>query len=197
MRKMTKALAGCLMIFGLLAGFPGPRPIFADAGPGKRASLEDYFRSFAYYPYSLDERDSERFVLFARINEKKVVLLVDTGAMFTLMEDSERVRLNLKPADRAPVGSFIPSSVEGWGYGLKGHGLGTQRMQAVCLPELTVGPQTWHDLYVGVADLDIADLNRGDESKGDVHGLFGAELLVRHGAVIDFSSLTIWLRPDR
>jgi hypothetical protein len=47
MHKMTKALAGCLMIFGLLAGFPGPRPVFADAGPGKRGSLEEYLRSYA------------------------------------------------------------------------------------------------------------------------------------------------------
>jgi len=342
MRKMTKALAGCLMTLGLFAGYPGPRPVLADGGPGKRGSLEEYLRSYAYYPFSLDEQGGERFILFARINEKKVVLLVDTGcpvtvldarkvpglktlgqlkikladsqfgelsdpnillidrlaiggaqfsnqpalseqleadyvrlnfegmigldfllrnfciidcgneqiffrgarptpaqaaamartfrasgfteipirctrrlimaskagdqpfgwiidtgSMYSLMEDSERVKLHLRPVDRTPVGSFIPSSAEGRGYGLNGHGLGTHKMQAVCLPDLTVGPQTWHDLYVGVADLNIADLNRGDKTKADIHGLFGAELLMRHGAVIDFSSLTIWLRPDR
>jgi hypothetical protein len=339
---MKKALAGGLVLLGLFAGFPGPRAVSADTGSGKRGSLEEYLRSYAYYPFSLDQQDSERFILFARINERKVVLLVDTGcpvtvldarkatglktlgqlkvkladsqfgelsdpdillidrlavggaqflnqparavqleanyvrlnfegmigldfllrnfciidcgneqiffrgarptpaqatamartfrasgfteipvrctrrlimkskagdqpfawivdtgSMYTLIEESERVELNLKPVEHVLAGSFIPSNVEGRGYGLNGHGLGTHKMQVVCLPELTVGPQAWHNLYVGVSDLNIADLNRGNEPKADVHGLFGAELLMRHGAVIDFSSLTLWLRPDR
>jgi len=48
-----------------------------------------------------------------------------------------------------------------------------------------------------VSNLNIADQDRDDKSKADIHGLFGADMLMRHGAVVDFSSLTIWLRPDR
>jgi hypothetical protein len=342
MHKGAKTLLGCVLMLGLLGGFPGPRPVFAGTGSGKRGSLEEYLGSYAYYPFSLDEQGGERFILFARINERKVVLLVDTGcpvtvldtrkvpglktlgelnmkladsqfgeladpsillidrlavggaqfsnqparaskleadhvrlnfegmigldfllrnfciidcgneqiffrgarptpeqsaamartfrasgfteipirctrrlimasmagdrpfgwivdtgATFTVIEDSYRVKLNLKPVEHVVAGSFIPSNVEGKGYGLNGHGLGTHKQQVVCLPELAVGPQTWHNLYVGVSDLNIADLARDDKSKADIHGLFGADLLMRHGAVIDFSSQTIWLRPDR
>jgi hypothetical protein len=113
------------------------------------------------------------------------------------MEDSERVRLNLKPVERVPAGTLIPISVEGRGYGLNGRGLGTRILRVVHLPSLELGPQTWQDVYVGVEDLESRGLSEGGDQKANPHAILGDELLARHGAVIDFSSLTLWLRPDR
>ena len=342
MHKVTKALPGCLMFFGLLAGGLAPRFAVAAGGSGGRASLENYLRSFAYYPVSLVEVGRQRFLIDAQIDEKKRILLVDTGcpvttidtrrvpnlrtlgqlqtkltdnlfgelsdpaillidklqiggaqfsnqpargqkleadyvrlnfdgmlgldfllrnfciidcgnhqiffrgarptplqadamagsfrasgftgipvrcprhlvmaaktdgqpfgwavdtgASYSLIEDSERVRLNLKLVEHTPLGTFLPSTVEARGLGLLGHGLGTHVLRVACLPTFEVGARTWHDLYVGVEDVKLSELGDGGNSTADIHGIFGAELLAGHGAVIDFSSLTLWLRPDR
>jgi hypothetical protein len=170
--------------------FRGARPT-----PAQAKALEASLRASGFAGVPI--RCTNRLVVSAITDGEPFGWMIDTGSSHSLIDDSERERLKLKPVEQSPLGTFLPSSVEGRGNGLNGHGLGTHTLRVVCLPTLTVGPQTWHDLYVGVEEVKLSKPGDGADSNADIHGILGDELLIRHGAVIDFSSLTLWLRPDR
>ena len=172
--------------------FRGSRPT-----PDQMATMAETLRGSGFAEVPI--RCTSRLILAAGMGGQTLGWMVDTGASYSVIEESARARLKLKlvKKERPDIGSYLPSDVEGWNIGLQGLGLGTHRLRVVRLPALRIGPQTWRDLYVGVADFDLSQMNDTADSAVDIHGLLGAELLASHGALIDFSSMTIWLRPNR
>ncbi|MGD1031611.1 MAG: pepsin/retropepsin-like aspartic protease family protein [Opitutaceae bacterium] len=170
--------------------FRGARP-----APAQASAMAQSFQASGFVGIPI--RCTNRLVVNAITDGEPLGWMIDTGANYSLLEESERVLLNLKPVERPSLGTFLPNDAEGRGSGLNSRGLGTHDLKVVCLQTLKVGPQTWRNLYVGVEDIKISKLGDSGRSMADVHGILGAELLVGHGAVIDFSSLTLWLRPDR
>ena len=143
-------------------------------------------------------RCTTRLAFGAEVNGNPLGWVVDTGATYSLLEESQSSRLHLTfiQKDRPELGSFLRKDVEGRAVGLRGIGLGTRRLRVVCLPSLSVGSQTWQQVQIGAADFKVSELGDGGNSTADLHGLFGSELLAAHGALIDCSSLVLWFQPD-
>ena len=177
MHTMKKALAGCLMLLGFLGGFPGPGPVLADSGSGKRGSLEEYLRSYAYYPFSLDEQAGERFILFARINERKVVLLVDTGCPVTVL-DTRKVsglktlgELKMKLAD-SQFGELADPRI-------------------LLIDRLAVGGAQFSNQPARAAQLE------SDYVRLNFEGMIGLDFLLRNFCIIDCGNEQIFFRGAR
>ncbi len=138
-------------------------------------------------------RGSRRIVISSKINGKPIDWIVDTGADFTMLSEATRKELKvpLVHADTAATGT--PTMLAGQFGGLNKLGLGTQPAKAIELEELAVGDRRWEGVYITSSE---AVLHGGEAATREVKGLFGADLLIGHGAVIDFSSNTIWLPPQ-
>jgi predicted aspartyl protease len=117
----------------------------------------------------------------AVVNGVPCRLLVDTGASLTV--------LDLQFARKAHIGGYET------GQYARGIGTNARPIRVSRFPELKVGDFTIKNAAVTITDLD-PDLLGGDGNPSAV-GLLGAEYLGLHGAVFDFNSGTLYLRPQR
>ncbi len=117
----------------------------------------------------------------AVINGTTCRLVVDTGAFLTVLDDDF--------ARQAHLG--------GYNTGAYAQGFGTKarRIQVSQFPEFKVGNFTIKNASVTITGLDSRLL--GGDGKSAAVGLLGAEYLGMHGAVFDFNSGTLYLRPKR
>ncbi len=133
----------------------------------------------------------------AEMNGQTVKLLVDTGAFATIVDDSQVARLGLKRLKSAspPTGSHIREDVEGRVFGAGE--IGREALYASDVKSFRIASQPWKRVQVGVADLVKWGLAKPGTRDQENQGLLGAELLVQHHALIDFSSGRLWLLPER
>jgi len=83
----------------------------------------------------------------------------------------------------------------GYDTGSYAQGFGTKArpIKVSQFPEFKVGDFTINNASVTITQLDPELL--GGQAKGAAVGLLGAEYLGKHGAVFDFNSGTLYLRP--
>ena len=94
--------------------------------------------------------------------------------------------------------SFLPDRVEGRLIGLNGIGLGSATLRVVELPDLTIANRSWLEPLAEAVDVSLGEEKAPNGIPvGAIHGIFGADLLMIHGAILDFSSNTMWLPPER
>ncbi len=117
----------------------------------------------------------------AVINGTPCRLVVDTGAFLTVLDE--------KFARQARLGGYNTSAYA------QGFGTKARRIQVSQFPELKVGDFTIRNASVTIASLDSEIL--GGDGKTPAVGLLGAEYLGMHGAVFDFNSGILYLRPKR
>lgn len=147
-------------------------------------------------------RGEAYFTVTALVNGLPVELLVDSGASLSTIDESERKRLSLEMIKEQEIGSYIPQEVgqkEG-AIMIGGGKVGAHRMRAGPLKSLQVAGVEWNSLNFALVDLSawgIADA----EDKKRFNGMLGPDSLGPQGALIDFSSRTLWFslpkRPKR
>jgi predicted aspartyl protease len=157
------------------AGRPDVPPATGGGAPG----AADLLKRQGYVAVPLDRLTSGYVAVAARINDKKVYLVVDSGAPNTHLDRERTGRLELKwkeAGGKAP----LPAG---------------QRASGVCVLEgLEVGPCRVGRLVVGAHDL--SHINQALEPYFDppVDGVLGTDVLIRHGAVIDYPASVLFLR---
>ena len=117
----------------------------------------------------------------AVINGVPCRLVVDTGASLTVL-DQQFAR---------------KSHLGGYDTGQYARGIGTKArpIRVSQFPEFKVGDFMFRNAAVTISDLDPELL--GGDGKSAAVGLLGAEYLGLHGAIFDFNSGTLYLRPQR
>ena len=112
--------------------------------------------------------------------EKPVNFIIDTGASVTVVSKAL--------AERAGFERFAQS-----GY-IKVYGAAglADNIQTVLLPRVTLGAQTWQNIYAAVLDMDAINETAGFEQTGIV----GGNILRRYRVTFDFTRGVIRLDPD-
>lgn len=157
------------------------RLILAHPG-GRMTGISDGIRSMltkeGYVAIPLSIVD-DHLQVSAVVNTTRCKLIVDTGSFLTM--------LDRKFARGARVGGY-DTGLTAHGLGVSGRGMGYTHFD-----ELRIGDLTIKSASATVSDLD-ASLTGG---KSNAAGLLGAEYLGLHGAIFDFNSNTLYLRPQK
>jgi predicted aspartyl protease len=114
------------------------------------------------------------------VNGRAAKLMVDTGAFATLMHRSF-IRSMKLPLRKTPYSSA--------GVNLRERGL-----QLATINRLSIGDVHFRRKEVGVMDLEGLIHGGLLEAKPPVAGLLGSEILWRHHGIIDFGTLTLYLK---
>lgn len=147
---------------------------------GISAGIRSILTKEGYTPVELSIRGGHLHVS-AVVNGTPCRLVVDTGAFLTVLDDGF--------ARKARLG--------GYNTGAYAQGFGTKArpIQVSQFPEFKVGDFTIRNASVTITPLSSGLLG-GDGNDAAV-GLLGAEYLGMHGAIFDFNSATLYLRPKR
>lgn len=114
------------------------------------------------------------------INGAPAQLMVDTGAFATLMHRRFMHRMKI-PVRNTP-------------YSSAGVNLSERGLQLATINRLTIGKVHFRKKEVGVMDLEGLIYGKMLEAKTPVAGLLGSEILQLHHGIIDFGTLTLYLR---
>ncbi len=149
---------------------------------GQMKGIADGIRSIltkqGYTPINLSMVE-EHLEVPAVVNNTPCRLIVDTGAFLTVIDRQF--------ARSARIGGY-DTGLNAQGLGTNGRGIGYSHFS-----ELKVGDFTIKNASVTISDLD-AEITGGKLRAG---GLLGAEYLGLHGAIFDFNSGTLYLRPEK
>lgn len=115
----------------------------------------------------------------AVVNGTPCHLVVDTGAFLTVLDEEF--------ARKARIGGYAT------GHYAEGFGTKARPIKVSQFPEFKVGDFMIRNASVTITQLDPELL--GGQAKDSAVGLLGAEYLGLHGAVFDFNSGTLYLRP--
>jgi len=131
------------------------------------------------------------------INGQSVKLAVDTGAFATVLDDSQVARLGLTKLKYSDpqTGSHLPENLQTLMVGAGK--IGSETLFVSEPKSFRIASQQWKNVQVGVVNLVKWGLAKPGTRDEEMQGLLGAELLVHHGALIDFTSNRLWLRPVR
>ena len=165
----------------------------ADPGPGRILASTLARSRFTSVPLL----GVTRLGIDVRVAGRAVPWIVDTGSWFTIIDEDERRGLGLSFSKqlRPGTGSHLLEDASGEMAGFEKIGLGSFRMRVATVPALEVGGQSWAEFHVGVTDQPLSRLNHPDSPDRAFHGLLGADVLERFGALIDCGDPTLWLRP--
>ena len=120
----------------------------------------------------------------ARVNGEELVLVLDTGSPWTVLDWDCGKRLNL------PVVSK-PTHLNLVGIGKVGaHGLQETQLQTLQLAGATL-----KRTYVGLADMSAWGLADRGKKMPEAQGLLGVETLATAGALLDYGSGKLWVNP--
>jgi len=131
----------------------------------------------------------------AKVNGEASKLLVDTGSVFSVLDNALAKRLGLTAVkhDEAAVGSLMPKE---WSARVVGVGkIGAHKMWVTKLKTLQVGSLQSTNVHLGVVDLKSWHLAEPGGESEEVQGVLGREMLRALGALIDYHSHKLWFRP--
>jgi predicted aspartyl protease len=147
-----------------------------------RNALEESLRRSGYHEVDLSREFNLVLTFEAKANDQPLRLLVDTGAVYSLLDDGQVKRLGLRPRAK-------PMKVVGVGK------IGSQWLDVARLKSLQLGDLMRSDIDFGVADLRNWGVSEPGREMHDVHGILGADQLMLNGALIDCHRLKLWLQP--
>jgi hypothetical protein len=130
-------------------------------------------------------------------NGQSMRLVVDTGASFTVLDDSQIKQLGLttireeSPATGTAIRQEMTGNLVGIGR------VGMHQIRVATLESLQIGTRKWRQVHVGLTSLEHWDLAKSGGPGEGIKGLLGPDLLNRHGALIDISNRKLWLRPEK
>ncbi len=153
--------------------------------PGeKQQALQETLRRSGFLEVNLNVRRNLVMTCEAEANDQPVRLLVDTGAIWSVLDHSEVKRLGLRP-------ELTPADIVGVGK------IGSESLRIATLKSVKLGDLTLSNVRLGVAELSawgIAEKKRGMQ---DVQGILAADQLALNGALIDCRRLKLWLQPPK
>lgn len=135
--------------------------------------------------------------LEARINDHPTRLLIDTGAVFNMLDYSQLKDLGLTLAhySRPSTGSYIEqeanTSVIGTGN------IGLQHLKITKLDSFQLGQRRWKGVYFAVGDLKEWGAAAPGTSREYIKGFLSQDFLAGHGALIDLSRRKLWIRASK
>lgn len=161
------------------------KKLFVRAGPlesDKRRMLKQVLERSGYTEVLVEREDSLVSICTSRINRLDLRLVLDTGSVYTTIDDDAANRCHIvwSGTRRRAVGigerGSVPLSV------------GTPESFALAGKSI---------LYPGtsIGACEMRSWGIGQDKQGQVHGVLGAELLARTQALIDFDQPSLWFVP--
>ncbi len=147
---------------------------------GISAGIRSILTKEGYTPIELSVRGGHLHVA-AVVNGTPCRLVVDTGAFLTVLDEGF--------ARKARLGGYNTN------FYAQGFGTKARPVELSQFPEFKVGAFTIRNASVTITSLSPGLL--GGDGKDAAAGLLGAEYLGMHGAVFDFNSGTLYLRPKK
>lgn len=129
------------------------------------------------------------------INGQSVQFIVDTGAPFTALDESQLTPLGLSTVKQtAPsTGTLIPAEETGRAVG--SGKIGAHRLRATTVKTLCIGQKELKDVHLGVVDLKAWGLLKAGSPGEHLVGLLGIDILQGQGALIDLAGEKLWFYP--
>jgi predicted aspartyl protease len=142
-------------------------------------------------------REGWGMVVAAQINGQAVPLMVDTGAAFTTLDDSQPKRLSLKVEKReqATTGTAIQEDYKTQFTGVGE--IGAHEVRMARLGIFQIGSRQWKKYPVGIMDLKAWNTAEPGKPGAEVLGMLGMEFLAGQGTIIDYANCTLWFRPEK
>ena len=133
----------------------------------------------------------------ARLNGEPVRLLLDTGSSLSLLDEAEAKRFSLNSIrhDQPELGTYIREDINVRIVGMGS--IGAHQGWVATLRSLQIGSREWKDIHFGVTNLRAWGIEQLASAGQKVQGFLGMHLLMGEGALIDFASGKLWLRPDK
>jgi len=158
-------------------------------------ALETSFLQSGFAPVEM--RPGILLEINAEANGKSLAAGVDTGADFSLIDESQMPRLSLIAIkqDRPETGTLIPNELNGRVVGVGS--IGAHKLRVTTLNTFRLGSTEWKNLHFGIADLKAWNLGKPSAPAEHLQALLGSDFLLSHGALIDFSSRKLWLSPEK
>lgn len=115
------------------------------------------------------------------LGNAKMEFLVDTGAVWSFLDDSvaRRLRMNTKTSRLR----------------IRGQNVGLEDLSTVEVNSLKIGSAELRKVTIGVARLEPWQLAEKSPGTNKISGILGADLLAMNEAIIDFGWGILWLRP--
>jgi predicted aspartyl protease len=144
--------------------------------------IAELLKERGYVAIALDRFNSGYLAVEAHINQKKIYLMIDTGAPNTHLDRERTKQLQLRWQDAAEKGS-VPA---------------LRATTAHCVVEkLEIGPLQTGRLRVGAHDL--SQINQMLEIYLDpgIDGVLGADVFSKYESVIDYSASVLYVLPRK
>lgn len=156
--------------------------------------LGESLRRSGFVEVPIHFKPAWRLTVEAQAKGQPVRLMIDTGFPFSVLDESQVQRLGLKAVKQTVTRSLIAEDVSTHVSGL--NEIGSHKVWVTTLDTFQIGPRTEKNVHFGVIDLKAWKLPEPDSPQRDIQGIFGAEILTRYGALIDFCSGRLWFRPE-
>lgn len=182
--------------FDLVLGLDFLRPNFAVLDCGNRRlftrrvalsdeaqrDFEDTLGRAGFREIELRLKTPPALTLLARMNGEVVEMLLDSGAVWSCVDERLCARLKLKPK---------PSVARISGAGATG----LRSVAVANVKSLRLGEVDLKDDTLAVFDLADWGFAAPDQALSEVQGILGGDLLAATSAVIDCHRLKLWLKP--
>ena len=156
--------------------------------------LAESLRRSGFVEVPLQFKSLPLLTVDAQAKDQLLRLLIDTGSPFSLVDESLVQPLGLIPVKEAVLGGLITKDVSTYVSGV--NQIGSHKLWVTTLDTFQIGPRTSKNIHFGVVDLKAWKKQKPGSPQLDFQGLFGAEILTRYGALIDFCSSRLWFRPE-
>jgi predicted aspartyl protease len=158
-------------------------------------ALAETLRRSGFVEIPFHFKPAWRLTVDAQTKGRPVRLLIDTGSPFSVLDESQVQPLGLKAIKQVATGSLIPEDLSTHVSGV--NAVGSHKLWVTTLETFQLGSRTWKNIHFGVVDLKAWKLPAPDSPERDIQGILGAEMLTGYGALIDFCSGKLWLRPEK
>lgn len=135
------------------------------------------------------------YIINLETKNQEVPLLVDTGAVFSMLDESQvgRLSLTMEKRQAAETGTLIPDELSGRAVGVGT--IGAHKFRVTTLSAMQIGPRAWKNAHFGVVNLKSWGVGVPGRLGDKIQGLLGADILMSAGALIDCEGGKIWFRP--
>ncbi len=197
MRVEEVSFHGQRAAFDLVLGLDFLRPNFAVLDCSQRrlftrrtalsdeaqSEFEGTLRRAGFRQLELRVKTPPALTLTTKVNGEPLEMLLDSGAVWSCVDERQHARLKLKP---------LPSAARISGAG----GAGWRSVAAVEVRLLQLGEVDLKNQTLALFDLADWGFAAPDQALGEVQGILGGDLLAANCAVIDCHRLKLWLKPE-
>jgi len=126
--------------------------------------------------------------------DKPLHLLIDTGAVVSILDESQLTWLSLSTIK---LDELYPGALSHEDSGVRVIGIGkigAHKLRVTTLKKLRIGSREWSPIHFGAANLNPWMLA---PRTNDWQGILGRDMLTGNGALIDFSGGKLWFSPEK